>query len=134
MGQLITDESDATIVGSGRRLTVHGLDVTDLVLNRVLLISEPGDFDAFDDVEFLNYECTDNYFTFRNPGETDFDITFNNLDFSDDSNCLDGGNYIVLDDTVEGAPVLEVYLLGALPSYGTVTDNSLTIRGAMFRD
>ncbi len=104
--------STALITGNGNTLTVGGLDVNDLKLDRVLLVYDgiadahsSGSFFGFSTVDFTNYMGADIQMTVEDPGAT---LTFSGITLSTTPTI---GLYIQARDSNGSSPFLTISIL-----------------------
>ncbi|MCH9015921.1 MAG: hypothetical protein IH877_09585, partial [Gemmatimonadetes bacterium] len=114
--------STAIIIGNGFTLTVGGLDVNDLKLDRVLLVYDgiadahsSGSFFGFSNVEFANYVATDIQMTVEDAGAT---LTFSGITLS--TTPTGAGRYIQARDSNGAGPFLTINI-SSTPSNCTET-------------
>jgi len=107
------------LYGNGFNLKMGGLDVQDLVLDRVLLewngdpnFPSLGTWVQFTNVTFLNYALTDGQFTVSHPGQLAAFI-FNGLTFTTVPTVP--GYYIRAEDSDGGTP-LSITVTGSSPA------------------
>ena len=127
-GQLVTSTPTGlapVIAGAGTSLTVGGVNVNGLTLDRVLLTIDGGLLTRFDNVRFLNYAPEDVQLTINHPGlATPFSM--NGLAYFVTPTT---GRYIQANDTVGDGQALVVDVSASLPGDGS--SRSATAGGAV---